>query len=316
MHLKHLFGPVISRRLGISLGVDLVPYKYCPLNCVYCEVQQTTHLEKARQEFFALRQITDELDTYLASKPHLDYITFSGAGEPTLYSRLGDLITYIKTNYPEYPLCLITNGVLLSDPEVRQEILMCDTILPSLDAVSQKAFETINRPLPGLKAEDIISGLIALRREYEHAIWLEVFIVPGVNDNDEELEKIAHAIQLTKPDRVQINSLDRPGSEEWVGAAPLETLHHVRQIIAQSIDTPVEIIAKVRYDRTLEPLDEDTIDAIRGVLQRRPFSAEDMAQTLSLHINEVSKVLRQLAVEERVIALRQNRKVVYKWLVT
>lgn len=316
MLLKHLFGPVISRRLGISLGVDLVPYKFCPLNCVYCEVQQTTHQIRTREEFFALADVTRELDSYLRSSPHLDFITFSGAGEPTLYNRLGELINYVKTRYPAYLLCLITNSVLLPDADLRKEILAVDVILPSLDAVSQDVFETINRPLSGLKADDIVTGLIALRQEFRQEIWLEVFIVPGANDHDEELDRIAHAIRKIRPDKVQINSLDRPGSEDWVEVAPLETLHHARQIIAQCSDTPVEIIAKVKYDRTMEPLDEETIDAIRSVLIHRSYSAEDMAQTLSLHINEVGKVLRQLAMENRVSALRKDGKVIYKWLET
>jgi len=314
MHLKHLFGPVISRRLGISLGVDLVPYKHCPLNCVYCEVHQTTDLAVTRQEFFPLDQVVAELDSYLSARPNLDYITFSGAGEPTLYSRLGELIAYLKSHYPEYALCLISNSVLFADAEVRRVIQPCDVILPSLDAVSQDIFEQINRPLAGLRADDLIAGLISLRQEYEHKLWLEIFIVPGLNDTDEELDKLAHAVQLIKPDKVQINSLDRPGTEEWVTEASRQTLHHARQIIAQSIVAPVEIIARIKYERPREPLDADTIEAIRSVLIRKPSAAEDLAQTLCLHINEVCKVLRQLAMEERVRAVRQNSKVMYQWL--
>src|SRR5690554_1232344 len=115
MKYKHLFGPVNSRRLGISLGIDLVPYKYCPLNCVYCEVQSTTHLQTTREEFFPTAEILEELDRLMQSRPHLDYITFSGAGEPTLNSSIEDIIRHIKAKYPDYKLALLTNGVLLTD---------------------------------------------------------------------------------------------------------------------------------------------------------------------------------------------------------
>ncbi|MGC9361302.1 MAG: radical SAM protein, partial [Candidatus Syntrophosphaera sp.] len=147
MNYKHLFGPVQSRRLGYSLGVDLVPYKYCPLNCVYCEVQHTTHLTLQREEFFLLEEITSELDDFLSSQPELDYITFSGAGEPTLNSHIGDIVSFLKEKYPRYKLALLTNGILLSDAKVRREVLPCDLVLPSLDACHQDSFEKINRPL-------------------------------------------------------------------------------------------------------------------------------------------------------------------------
>jgi len=134
---KHLFGPVNSRRLGLSLGVDLVPYKYCPLNCVYCEVQTTTHLVTKREEFFPVDEILGELDLFLRGRQQLDYITFSGAGEPTLHSGIGRIIQYIKKTYPSYKLALLTNGVLLNDPSVRAEVLPCDLVLPSLDSATQ-----------------------------------------------------------------------------------------------------------------------------------------------------------------------------------
>ncbi|PKN78478.1 MAG: radical SAM protein [Candidatus Cloacimonetes bacterium HGW-Cloacimonetes-1] len=314
MNYKHLFGPVNSRRLGTSLGVDLIPFKYCPLNCVYCEVQSTTHLTLERSEYFPITEILTELDAFLSTNPHLDYITFSGAGEPTLYSKIGDIIAFIKTNYPQYKVALLTNSILLHDEELRREILVCDLILPSLDAVSQEAFEKINRPVPGVLSTDIIAGLIALRQEYHGKMLLEVFIVPGINAHDAELILLAEAINAIKPDEVQINSLDRPGTEDWVTAADPDTLKHVKKVFEKLTNSKIEIIAKLKADPKIEVLDKDIVNNIKSILIRRPLTAEDLASTLNLHINEVSKILRQLSSEAKLSISRENRGVFYQWI--
>ncbi len=303
----------MSRRLGVSLGVDLIPYKYCSLNCVYCEVQSTTHHTLTRQEFFPLEEILGELVDVLKDNPALDYITFSGAGEPTLYSRIGEIVTWIKTHYPAYKLALITNSTLLNDPKLVEEVKACDIALPSLDAVSQDVFEKINRPLAGLLAADLIDGLISFRKVFSGIIWLEVFIIPGVNDHEQELQKLCEAIQKIRPERVQINSLDRPGTEEWVTAAPNKTLQKIKTIFKNSLDCEVEIIAKVSYDRSAESLDDEAVDQIKAILIRRPSTAEDLSKSLELHINEVSKILRQLHIENLLTVSRQKRGVFYTW---
>lgn len=314
MNYRHLFGPVHSRRLGYSLGVDVVPYKYCPLNCVYCEVQQTTHLTLQREEFFPLEEIEEELDDYLCSKPKLDYITFSGAGEPTLYSRIGELVVYIKRNYPQYALALLTNGVLLPDASLRKEILPCDLILPSLDACSQQVYKRVNRPHQSLKAVDLVKGLQALRAEYKGALWLEVFIIAGVNDTDSELDCLCSAIEKIKPDKVQINSLDRPGAEDWVKAAGSKVLTRVKIHFQAQLDIPVEIIAKAHIEPEEAAIPEDIVHSISATLSRRPCTAEDLSKTLGLHINEVSKILRQLKLGHKINITREPRGVFYSWI--
>ncbi len=313
MKYSHLFGPVISRRLGISLGVDLVPYKYCPLNCVYCEVQRTTHLETERREFFPLLTIISELRSYLQTAPKLDYITFSGAGEPTLYSRIGEIISFVKSEFPDYKLALLTNGVLLNDPDLRRDILPCDLILPSLDAVSQSVYEKLNRPKPGLQSAELINNLISLRQGYTGNIWLEVFILPGLNDTDEEIYLLRDAIAMISPDIVQLNSLDRPGAEDWVGAADSATLSRISDIFAETLPMPVEIIAKVEYSKPDHTVDAQARDLIRSLLIRRPCTAEEMASILNLHINEISKILRQFGAESLIISQREQRGIFYQW---
>ncbi len=313
MKYKHLFGPVRSRRLGFSLGVDLVPFKYCPLNCVYCEVQSTDHLTLKRQEFFPLQEITGELADFLATGPELDYITFSGAGEPTLYSRIGEIVRFIKSSYPAYKLALLTNGVLLNNASLRQEILPCDLILPSLDACRQQTFKIINQPHPELTAAGLVDALVALRNDYRGLIWLEVFIIAGINDSGEELACLCEAIQRIQPDLVQINSLDRPGAEAWVQAAGEVVLNKVRDYFAAGLSIPVEIIAKAHPDNLAVPVPDDILQAISATLKRRPSTAEDLSATLGLHINEISKFLRQLHAQELVTVKREQRGIFYSW---
>lgn len=313
MKYKHLFGPVASRRLGISLGVDLVPYKYCPLNCVYCEVQSTTHLQTTREAFYPVTEILAELDHFMLDRPHLDYITFSGAGEPTLNSSINEIILYIKSHYPEYKLALLTNGVLLKSDEVLQEILPCDVILPSLDAVSQTIYEKVNRPQSGLLVSDQIAGLIKLRRLYAGQIWLEVFIVPDITDTPAELSLLRDAIKEISPDLVQLNSLDRPGAEEWVRAASTKRLKEIKNYMAQELQMPIEIIAKIETPPEAKAPDEEIVNLIRGNLSRRESTAEDLAFMLDIHINEISKILRELNAEDKLQATRKTRGVCYSW---
>ena len=314
MKYKRLFGPVSSRRLGKSLGIDLVPYKYCPLNCVYCEVQNTTHLQTTREEFFAAEDIYAELDDFMKAAPELDYITFSGAGEPTLYSRIGEIIQYIKAKYPQYKLALLTNGVLFGDSEVLKEVLPCDLILPSLDAATDAVYQKINRPRAGLAVAELIQGLINLRKAYQGKMWLELFIVPGVNDNEAELSALSEALSQIQPDLIQLNSLDRPGSETWVEAASGEDLEAAKEFLAARLTQPIEIIAKVKYGNGMNNIDQELVSFIQTTLSRRPSTAEDLAKMLDIHINEVMKILRELLLAHKLEAERMKRGVFYKWI--
>jgi len=231
MKLKYIFGPVLSRRLGKSLGIDLIPYKTCPLDCIYCECGKTDNLTTKRDEYVPTEDVIAELDGYLKSQPDLDYITFAGSGEPTLHNKISKIIEFIKSNYPEYKVALITNGVLFQDSSVIEEIKKVDLIIPSLDAVSQSVFEKINRPASNIKASEIIKGLQNLRKEYTGKLWLEVFIVPGVNDTIDELKLFRETINSINPDKIQINSLDRPGTEEWVNKSKKSELSKISEFL-------------------------------------------------------------------------------------
>ena len=306
---KYLFGPVPSRRLGMSLGIDLVPKKVCSLNCVYCEVGETTKLTLERKEYILYDKVVAELQQFMSANPKIDYITFSGSGEPTLNSRIGDVLKFVKVNYPKIKTAVLTNGTLLSDKKVREELLLADVILPSLDAASQEIFEEIDRPESNLTIETYIRGIFALRNEFKGEIWLEVLILKAFNDSWLELEKIKNAIQLIKPDRVQLNTLDRPGTVS--GLSPLSAVE--LQEIADFWDLPdVEIIASPQKRTNIDSYKGDIETAILETITRRPCTLDDLHNFLGIHINEINKYLGVLENENKITKEDLERGTFYK----
>ena len=305
---KYLFGPVPSRRLGMSLGVDLVPKKVCSLNCVYCEVGQTTKLTTKRMEYIPYKKIVTELNHYFSSNPYPDYITFSGYGEPTLNSAIGKIIEFIKEKHLDIPVAVLTNGTLFSSPEVREELYRADLILPSLDAATQQTFEKINMPAPEISIGEHIKGLVDFRKEFAGKIWLEVFILPGYNNSDQELSELKNAIININPDRVQLNTLDRPGTVEGLRGATSEELQKV--INMWKLDN-VEIIAKVQERKNLASYRKDIESAILGTIARRPCTPDDLAKITGTHINEINKYLETLESEKKIKHVRQERGIFY-----
>ena len=210
---------VNSRRLGRSLGIDLVKHKICSLDCVYCEAGATTDLTLDRKPYCDIDEVMRELSAFMNKKPVIDFITFSGLGEPTLNSQIGEVIKFIKKKWFDHKLCLITNSTLLSDEKLQEDLLPCDLILPSLDAVSEEVFQIINRPHPNLKANDVVAGLVSFRQIFKNQMWMEIFVIEGVNDTDEEITKLKEACFIIKPDKIQLNTLDRAPTEDWVKKA-------------------------------------------------------------------------------------------------
>jgi len=210
MKYKHIFGPVPSRRLGISLGIDLVPFKTCNLNCIYCECGFTTNHTNIRKNYADFNEIIAELKDYLSNNPELDYITFSGAGEPLLNINIGKIVDFLKTNYPKYRLALLTNGLLLSDRQVLEDIKNIDLLIPSLDAGSNEVFQKINHPVKSVDFNSYIEALINIRKNFKNQLWLETFLIKDINDNSKELKLISNIIEKISPDKVQLNTIDRP----------------------------------------------------------------------------------------------------------
>ncbi|MCK4630771.1 MAG: radical SAM protein, partial [Bacteroidales bacterium] len=285
---KFLFGPVPSRRLGMSLGVDLVPYKVCSLNCIYCECGFTTNLTIERNEYVPYNEVIQELKRFLSDKPALDFITFSGSGEPTLNSRIGDILKFIKQNYPDIPVAVLTNGTLLKNKQVRTEILDADLVLPSLDVASDLSFRKINRPIHSLDIEDYINGLCEFRKEYQGKIWLEVLIIPGYNNSKEDLKLLKEAFNKIKPDSIQLNTLDRPGVIPGLKAAGKEELEQIADF--WGLDN-IEIIAAAPSRKEVKSFRDDVESAILETIFRRPCTVDDLVKILGLHISEINKYL-------------------------
>lgn len=306
---KHIFGPVPSRRLGMSLGIDLIPNKVCTLNCVYCEVGRTTKLTLDRKEYVKYDDVIAELKLFMSNNPKIDFITFSGSGEPTLNSRIGDVLNFVKENYPEIKTAVLTNGTLLFDKKLRTELLQADVILPSLDAASEGAFKKINRPKSTLRIEDYLQGLIDLRLEYKGKIWLEILLLKNYNDSKEELDLIKKAILKINPDSIQLNTLDRPGAV--AGLIPL-TKDEMQGII-DFWDLPnVEIIASPPERTNIDSYSGDIEMAILETITRRPCTLEDMHNFLGIHINEINKYLGVLEANNKIETVSLERGVFYK----
>lgn len=306
---QYLFGPVPSRRLGMSLGVDLVPHKVCSLNCVYCECGKTTTLTTERKEYISYDAVVAEIDDYLQNNPLPDYITFSGSGEPTLNSRFGDVLQYIKGLDKNIPVAVLTNGTLMNDPQVRRELLQADVVLPSLDAAEDQAFVKVNRPHRTLNVPELIQGLVDFRKEYSGKIWLEVLIIPGINDHPENLNALKEAFLKIRPDEIQLNTLDRPGAVENIRAA---TRKELQQIVADWNVPEVKIIASAPDRKKIVSYRTDTENAILETIKRRPCTLDDLHRILGLHLNEVNKYLDVLEHEGKVLSVFEERGLFYK----
>lgn len=312
--LKYLFGPVFSRRIGVSLGVDLVPSKTCSMNCVYCEAGATTSLSSKRREFYDTAEIIGELEAFLSGKPEIDYITFSGAGEPTLHSGIGMIVEFLKGKYPQYRICLITNGILLGSEQMIEELDGIDLVIPSMDAADDETLRKINRPATGVSSEDIVKSLETFRRKSKALFWLEVFVVPGINDSPEAIEAIRKAVIRINPDKVQLNSLDRPGTEKWVRkATEAEILPFVR---ALEPHVKVEIIGKPVLSASAmvwEKLSAGDLEkAVIEIVSRRPSTLPEISSVLSVDEDKLLSVLGKMADAGAIKVEKMPRGVFYK----
>lgn len=303
-----LFGPVPSRRLGLSLGVDLVPSKTCSLDCVYCESGKTTRLTVSRKPWVDVNQVIGELERFLSQNPDLDVVTFSGSGEPVLNESIPAIVTFLKTRFPEYKTVLLTNGTLFYMEQARRDVMDLDLIIASLDAVSPEVFKAVNRPHPDLDPERIIQGLVDLRKEYRHELWIEIFIVPGLNDSDRELDLLSSAVRRIAPDKVQINTLDRPGTEPWVRRAEKSELERI-----QSHFDHLEIVGRESCRKMSLSVEKMAVEpAIVQLVSRRPCTADDMVKSLGADRAQIDTALERLMKDGKIRCETMERGVFYR----
>ena len=301
----YIFGPVPSRRLGRSLGVDLVPFKTCTYDCVYCQLGRTTCKTLERKEWVPLDAVLEQLTRKLSTEP--DYITLSGSGEPTLYSRIAELVDQIRV-LTDVPVAVLTNGSLLWHEDVRDQLMNTDLVIPSLDAGDEAMFRLVNRPHEEISFEQMLSGLISFRRKFRGEYWLEVFVLDDYTALTEEFAKIANCVSYIKPDLVQLNTVSRPPAEEYAVGVSRRTLAE----LALSLPFLTEVIADFRGVHH-QPEFVAGREEILQMLRRRPCSIDDIADGLGMHRNEVVKYLEELnadnLLEESLIAEKLYYKV-------
>jgi wyosine [tRNA(Phe)-imidazoG37] synthetase (radical SAM superfamily) len=288
--MTHLiFGPVPSRRLGRSLGVDLVPFKTCTYDCIYCQLGRTTCKTTERKPWVALDDILGQLEARLSSEP--DYITLSGSGEPTLFSRLAELIDRIHA-MTRVPVAVLTNGSLLWQEDVRRQLLGADLVVPSLDAGDEGMFQLVNRPHEEISFQQMLDGLVQFRREFRGAYWLEVFVIGAYTAIPDELAKVARCVDRIRPDRVQLNTVTRPPAEKYAVGVSSERLAELASLFRPR----AEIIADFRGVHRRAEFAAGR-EEILQMLRRRPCSVDDIADGLGMHRNEVLKYIEELNAE-------------------
>jgi len=286
---KYVFGPVASRRLGRSLGIDLVPFKTCTYDCIYCQLGRTTCKTAERKEWVPLDLVVDEVQQRLDCRP--DYITLSGSGEPTLFSRIDELVDRIK-QMTTVPVAVLTNGSLLGNKDVQRQLSKVDVVLPSLDAGDDAVFHLVNRPREDISFEQMLGGLIGFRRRFTGQYWLEVFLVAAYTAFEAELAAIHRCVDLIKPDRVQLNTVTRPPAESYASPIPRDRLEK----IAAAFSPPAEVIADFRAGALPNAAEADS-EQIMAMLRRRPCSVEDVAAGLRIPAPEAAKHLESLSDE-------------------
>lgn len=283
-----------------------MPRKVCSLDCVYCEVGRTNRLTLDRREYAPLDRVKQELTDYFSHNPDPDYITFSGSGEPTLNTCIGEVLSFIKQKRPKIPVAVLTNGTLLHDPQVRAALMAADVVLPSLDAATEPVFKKINRPHADLTLAAHLAGLMTFRKMFKGRFRLEVFILPGYNDHKDELNALKKVIHELHPECIQLNTLDRPGTVTDLKGASFEEL----QRIAQYLDPgAAEIIAAAPKRKQVAAYRQDMEAAIMETIARRPCTLDDLSTILGLHVSEINKYLDVMTAENKIMSVHQKRGV-------
>lgn len=298
---RYLFGPVPSRRFGRSLGVDLTPHKTCSFDCIFCQLGRTTKKTLARNEYVPTSRVIEELHDWIENDGDADYVTLSGSGEPTLHSSFGTVIDFVRSATP-IPVVLLTNGSLLHNSEVGKAAARANVVKVSLSAWDQFSFERINRPGPKVKLKSIIEGAWMLREVLSGELWIEVFIVWGMNSIPKDVAKIAELVSAVRPDRIHLNTAARPPAEDFVLSPPAGHLAK----LAKLFDPAAEVIAD--FNSAHLPGVRVTEQTILAMLARRPCTAEQIAGAFGMHRNEVAKYIGKLVHTGRIRAQTGSRR--------
>lgn len=289
--MKYVFGPVPSRRLGQSLGIDTIPLKTCNWNCVYCQLGRTKPVINKRKAYFPQAEILAQVREVLATHDpdDIDWVTFVGSGEPTLHVGIGWLIREVKA-LTDLPVAVITNGALLYLPKVREELIAADAVMPSLDAGTAGLYRQINRPHPQTTFKRLVEGLVTFRHEYDQKLWLEVMLIRDLNDTEEALQDIATVLHRICPDEVHISLPTRPPAETWVQPSDQKGLMRASVILGDV----ARVIHPIEGQFDLSG-DADPADAVIAIITRHPMREQELLQTLEQKVpGESRRVLQEL----------------------
>ena len=284
---NYLFGPVPSRRFGRSLGVDLTPHKTCSLDCIFCQLGRTTEKTVARKEYVPTDIVLSELKDWLNKDGRADYITLSGSGEPTLHSRFGEVLEFIRSN-SKIPAVLLSNGTMLNLPEVRDSANCANVVKVSLSAWDQLSYGWVNRPHSQLRFDDLIKGQKDFRAQFKGQLWMEIFLIAEINSIPANVQKIAALAKEIGPDRIQLNTAVRPPSEDYAMALSKKRMETLTDLFHPT----AEIIAEFKANHSSHV--QANQEMIFSMLQRRPCTADQIADVFDMHLNEVSKYLGKL----------------------
>jgi len=302
---KFTFGPVPSRRLGFSLGIDIIPRKICTFDCIYCQIGKTTNQEIKRKSFFNKHEIVEEIINKAKHISHIDYVTFSGSGEPTLNSDIGWMIEEIKKNI-DIPVAVITNGSLLNDKEIRDNLCMADVVLPSLDAASEDIFRYINRPHSLIELNTIIEGMKIFRDVYKGNIWLEIMLIKNVNDSIEELGRLKNVIEYLGVEKVQLNTVIRPPADRTTGRINSEELNKISKYFGHGC----EVICN--FEKEVKKNDEnDWSEMVLDILRRRSLTLNDIVKITGTPEHSVKSTLRAMETERKIKRFHSEDHVYY-----
>ena len=304
--MKYLFGPVYSRRLGHSLGIDLLPPKICTLNCVYCEVGPTTELTCKRKEYVPTEEILKEIDQVLeqgtGGRP-IDVFTLTAMGEPTLHTGIGKIIAHLKGK-TDKPVAVLTNGTLFFDPEVRAELSAADIVIPSLDAARQESFERVNQPASMVDLAQVIEGLALFRREFRGELWLEILLVRDMNDSLEDLVALQQAVRKINPTRIQLNTVARPPMDGRARPVTREKMEQAAAMLADGYDGRIDILIDFQAigkkgegeeKQARNPL--VLVEEVAAMLQRRPCPLEEIDKALHVQDLDLTRECVQMLVD-------------------
>jgi wyosine [tRNA(Phe)-imidazoG37] synthetase (radical SAM superfamily) len=303
---KYLFGPVPSRRLGRSLGVDIIPLKTCTQNCIYCQLGKDAPQTLDRKEYAPVDAVLDELKTKVADGLEADFITISGSGEPTLHLGLGRLIDGIR-GLTNIPVAVITNGTLLFRADVRDDCCKADVVLPSLDAGDAETFQKMNHPHPELDFEQYIDGLVRFRSEYAGQIWLEVFFCEGINTTEQAISNLKMRIAKIHPDKIQVNTSVRPVVHPEAARVEPEQLEQ----IAHALSEKAEVIADFSKHVSATGKSVD-FNVLLETLRRRPCSLEDLSAGLGVSKEQLIPALVKLRALSKITTEEKNKRIYYK----